>query len=95
MSERFKPKPQDSTYFRRFAKNIIVGTGISGLIAGGYMIWPSVIQYFHELTMAIQKGTVSPTEAAPLLCCMGPAVLGFGLLYRGFRKAKGSPSWDR
>lgn len=88
-------KPRDAKYFKKLAKKIIIGTGTGGLIAGGYALWPSVTQYFHEIPQALAKGELNPDSVIPLVCCFGPAVLGFGLLYRTVRKIKGSPPYDR
>jgi hypothetical protein len=88
-------KPRDAKYFKKFTERIIIGTGTSGLITGGYVLWPSVTQYFHEIPQALAKGELNLTSVIPLACCFGPAVLGFGLLYRAVRKIKGSPPYDR
>lgn len=93
--DRYQLPPQDSRYFRAFAKRIVVGTGLTGLLAGGKILTPAVTQFFHEMQQAVTKGELSILSAAPLLLCIGPAVLGFAAVYRAIRKAQGSPPWDR
>jgi len=95
MPEYYKHKSLNKNHFIGLAKRTIIGVGLSGLLAGGYSVAATVSQYFRELHIALDNGTVSKTEAIPLLCCIGPAMLAFGGLYRLVRKIKKSPSYDR
>ena len=83
----FRRPQRDFKYFLSMASTTI-GFALSSLSAGGYMIWPTVTQYFHEIPQAVAKTTITPPEVFILGGCIGFPLLAVGLLYQGMRMIK-------